>query len=438
MQTSGGDSDVRIVNITTEPSLTVDALENKINFDAVLLGFTDREIKIIADVAMRNQLNVVFFVSTENMASAYFKWAKYKIKLVPRTRELEFVMKYFSERPELLKDGSPVKKSIFDSDEQDDSRARVEKARREEEKNPVAVVDKKTIVIFGPKGGIGKTVTTVSLARSIAKLTNMKVAILDLEMNRDYGDVLRYFGYLSDKKAAAVELKTPNWAVGVNMPQEKTLSGWSNFPWELRLDQKVVEASLVKIEHNLYILPPMRTLVDQKVITYEIVQKTIEVLRKHFSIVIVDGSNTLTSATLAAIEMCDELFITASAKIPVLDSLADFILSTVNDISAHPVISLIINDLPEDFPYNLKDELPNLAGGFPVVAMFPKDKELDNMVSIKAQVPYLGAHDTPYTREMEKLLLRLFPRGVFKASRRDEVKRSLFSSIFKKFSKKTS
>jgi len=420
---------IRLVNISTEPSMAVDAIENRINADAILLGFTDREIKIIADVAIRNQVSSVFFVSADDPAAAYFKWSKYKMKIVPSGRELFFIIKYFSDRPELIKDSAPAKRNIFDNDDINDSQARVEKARVEEDKNQVTVIDKKIIVVFGPKGGIGKTCTSVSLARSVSKLTNMRVALVDLEMNRDYGDVLRYLGYLSDRKEKMVELKTPEWAVGMGLPQEKTVSGWSNFPWELRTDRKVVEASLVKIDQNFFILPPMRSLMDQKAIDYEVVRKTIDVLRRHFSLVVVDGSNTLTSATLAAIESCDELFITASAKIPILDSLADFIISTINHIKGDPVISLIINDMPDEFPYNLAEELPKLAGGFPVAAMFPKDSELDKMVSVHAQVPYLGAHDTPYTREMENLLLRLYPRGVIKAQ--DNGKKNIFGFLKK-------
>lgn len=432
-QVRGGDT-IRLVNVTTEPSMTIDALENRrINVDAVLLGYEDRDIQIIADVATRSGVSAVFFVSTNEPATAYFKWSKYRMKVVTRNKELDFLIKFFKERPELLRESPSVKNSIFDEEDAEDSAARVEKARREEDKVSYGVVDKKVIVVFGPKGGIGKSVTTVSMAKSISTLTNLRVAIVDLELNRDYGDILRYFGFLEDKKAKMIELKTPEWAKGLALPQEKTMSGWSCFPWELRNNRQAVEESLVKIDHNLFLLPPFRSIMDGKAIDYDVVQKTIDVLKRHFSIIIVDGSNTLTTATLAAIETCDELYIIASAKIPVLDSLADFVVSTINDIQGDPVISLIINDVPTEFPYNLEDDVPKLAGGFPVAALFPKDDELDKMVSTKAKVPYLGAYDTPYTREMEKLLRKMFPKGMFKD--KNEGKRSFLGELFKKIGK---
>jgi hypothetical protein len=53
-QVRGGD-EIRLVSVTTEPSMTIDALENrKISVDAVLLGYEDRYIQIIADVASRS------------------------------------------------------------------------------------------------------------------------------------------------------------------------------------------------------------------------------------------------------------------------------------------------------------------------------------------------------------------------------------------------
>lgn len=431
-QVRGGD-EIRLVNVTTEPSMTIDALENrKINVDAVLLGYEDRDIQIIADVATRGGVTSIFFVSTSEPSAAYFKWAKYRMKVVLRNKELEYLVKYFRERPDLLKENTSCKAFVFEEDEEDaqDRSARVNQAREEESKIHTSAIGKIVIVIFGPKGGCGKSVITASMAKSITTLTNLKVAIVDLEMNRDYGDILRYFGYLEDKKAKMIELKTPEWARGLALPQEKTMSGWSRFPWELRNNRQAVEESLVRIDHNLFLLPPFRSIMDEKVISYDVVQKTIEVLKKHFAIIIVDGSNTLTSATLAAIETCDELYITASAKIPVLDSLADFVVSTINDIQGDPVISLIINDVPNEFPYDLENDVPKLAGGFPVTALFPKDDELDKMVSTKAKVPYLGAYDTPYTREMEKLLRKIFPKGMFKD--KSESKRGFLSSLFKK------
>lgn len=434
-QVRGGD-EIRLVNVTTEPSMTIDTLENqRINVDAVLLGYEDRDIQIVADVATRNGVSAIFFVSTCEPANAYFKWSKYKMKVVTRNKELESLVDFFKERPELLREGTVSRNTIFDEEDMEDSIARIEKARREEEKYSPGVVDKRVYVIYGPKGGIGKSVTAVSMAKSISTLTNLRVAIVDLELNRDYGDILRYFGFLEDRKAKMIELKTPEWAKGLALPQEKTMSGWSCFPWELRNNRQAVEESLVKIDHNLFLLPPFRSIMDGKAIDYKAVQKTIDAIKRHFSVIIVDGSNTLTTATLAAIEMCDELYILASAKIPVLDSLADFIASTINDIQGDPVISLIINDVPSEFPYNLADDVPKLAGGFPVAALFPKDEELDKMVSTKARVPYLGAHDIPYTREMEKLLRKMFPKGMFKD--RNEGKRGFLGGLFAKISKAT-
>ncbi|GBF35463.1 hypothetical protein DCCM_4592 [Desulfocucumis palustris] len=407
---------IRIVNITTEPSTTVDALENMwAGTDAVLFGFDDGEIEIMVDVITRNKINSVIFISTGNPAEAFKKWARYRFKTATRGKELDSIQAYFTDRPvspAVAGESLPIKEERQISGRQ--ARLETIREREREDRNRVVMVDKKIAVIFGQKGGIGKTVTLVSMARSLNALTNMRVALVDLDMNRDYGDVVRYCGILGDRKQEAITMTEEDAVKGYPAIPEKTLSAWSRFPWEHKHDTAVVESCLVKLKENLFVLPPLRSITDESEITYELVQKVLEVLRRHFSVVLVDGGNTLSTSTLAAMEAADDLIILSSAEIPVLDGLADFSAGTIKEIRGNPIISLAINKIPENCSFKLEKELPYITKGLPVVALFPHDHELLNMVSSEVDVPYLGGANIPYTREMEKLLYRVFPKEVFK------------------------
>lgn len=426
----------RIVNETTEPSTTVEVLETRAaGVDAVLLGFDDDNVALLADVITRNQIKAVVFVSAQNPAAAYKKWARHRIKIATAGSELSTIERFFQSKAAVSRGVNQQNDLTNSNQESEMLRARVDIIREREDKNKVVAVDKKTITIFGQKGGIGKSTITVSLAKSIATLTNMRGVILDLDFNRDYGDVIRYFGIIGPEKSNIIEIdeKVFDTYRKTRIPAEKTLSAWSKFPWELRHDRHLVDSCLVQVPNhkNLFVLPPVRTIMDAKEVTYELVQKVIEVLKRHFSFVLVDGGNTLSNATLSAMEASDEIIILSSAELCVLDSLADFTTSTINMIQGSPIISLCINEVPKDYPYKLEKELPNITKGYPVVVIFPYDEGVFKMLSCNATVPYLGCHDLPFTKEMEKLMYHIFPKEAFRQNKNTASSGGLFK-IFKK------
>lgn len=405
--------DIRIINLSTEPSHCVEALEDSAKgADAVLLGFPDDEIKLMIDVATRHEVRSVIFISVDNPGLAYRKWAKYKCKLAREGEELQKISSYFRERPELLKDQADNRDIFEDFGERaEDSRARVEEVRKREKSNRAVAVKKKVITVFGQKGGVGKTVISVSMAKSIAYLTDLKVVVLDLDMNRAYGDCVRLLGFIGPKKDQAI----CNFDVDNNWPApaEKTLAAWTTFPWELRGDLRVVENFLIKDRKNLYCIPPMRSLTEEHSINYDLVQKTIGVLNRHFDVVIIDGGNTLSDTTLSALENCDEIIIVSSPELGVLDNLAEFTTDTLKSVKKVSDPLIVINKVPNKTPYDLNKELPNITGGYPLTAKFPYDQALYEKVANHASVPHLGEELTPWLEEMEKLLWTIFPRELF-------------------------
>lgn len=426
---------IRIIKLTTEPSSTVEALEDSAKgVDAVLLGFSDDEIKILVDVATRNEVQSVIFVSVENMATAYRRWAQHKLKLTKEGRELETIIKYFGQRTKLLKNTEQVNdNNIFsdleESSTESNSQARIEKVIQRENSNRAVTVKQKVITIFGQKGGIGKSVIGVSMAKSIACLTNLKVIVLDLDMNRNCGDALKYFGHIGQNKNQVI-CNFENDDHNYHIPTEKTLAAWSNFPWELRGEQRVVENYLIQIKKNIFCLPPMRTITEEQDISYDLVRDTIGVLKRHFDVIIIDGGNTLSDPTLSALENCDELIIVSSPELSVLDNLVEFTVDTLKNVNKinEPLI-VINNRAPLEPNYNLEKEIPKITGGSPLTANFPYDQALYEKVATKAQVPYLGEELTPFLKEMERLLKHIFPRELL-GNESKEAKSGFLKKIF--------
>lgn len=435
-------TNINVVSVTTDPSQTIETLETMAgDIDAVLLGFPDDEIELMADVIARHKIKTTKFISVKKPAEVYRKWTKLQLKMAIHGRELLTIERYFSGNDNLTQNNSnqsiyPVESEDVtnDSREKIDIETRVSKVRKRERLiNKTVPVRQKVIVNFGQKGGIGKTVISVSLAKSLAALTDLEIVVIDLDTKRTHGDVIRYFGKIGTEKDEVILNNTLDKCI----PQERTVAAWTQFPLSMKGDQMLVKTCLVHERENLYYLPPMRYFGEKDNIGYDLVKKCLTVLRHHFDVVIVDGGDSLSDAVQAAMEFADEIFIISTPEKGVLDSLADFTVNAVNIINAtHQAIKVIINKTPAN-PAKLNKELPFITGGFPTIAKFPHDQNLYKRVAEDLSVPHLGEEQTPFLREMEKLICHVFPRQLFNFKYPpQEQKRNLFSRMFEIFQTK--
>ncbi len=437
-------NDIRIISLNNNPSSAIEALEgNARGAHAVLLGFHDEEIELMIDMATRNEVTSTIFVSEENPAEGFRKWTKYRAKVAIKGSEIKSIFNYFNEYPDLISRTTPKEPDIFGEEPKEpeenqenstvqmesDSKARVEMVRQRENKNRAVPVRPQVISVFGQKGGVGKTVISVSMAESLAVLTNLNVAIIDLDMNRAYGDVIRYFGNIGDRKDTLICSSDQNNKAP--SPQEKTLAAWANFPWEMRANRDTVENYLIRHRKNLFYLPPLRRLAEEEHIDYELVQKVITTVHRHFPAIIIDCGNTLSDPVVSAMESSDEIIIVVSPEYPVLDNLSHFATDIVNQLNtANGTVRVAMNEKREGAGFKNTDEaIAEITGGYPLIAEFPYDPAVYNKLAQKALVPHLGGELTPFLEVMEKVLKELFPRELF-GSEDKESKGSLFKKIF--------
>ena len=434
-------NDIRIISLNNNPSSAIEALEgNARGAHAVLLGFHDEEIEMLISMVARNEVKSIIFISEENAAEGFRKWTKYRAKVALKGSELKSIFNFFTEYPELISRTTPKEPNIFSEEHENvqedaiirkesDSKTRVEMVRQRENKNRAVPVRPQVISIFGQKGGVGKTVISVSMAESLAVLTDLNVAVMDLDMNRAYGDVIRYFGNIGDKKDTLICSSDQNNKAP--SPQEKTLAAWANFPWEMRANRDTVENYLIRHRKNLFYLPPLRRLAEEEHIDYELVQKVITTVHRHFPAIIIDCGNTLSDPVVAAMESSDEIIIVVSPEYPVLDNLSHFATDIVNQLNtANGTVRVAMNEKREGASLKNTDEaISEITGGYPLIAEFPYDPAVYNKLAQKALVPHLGGELTPFLEVMEKVLKELFPRELF-GSEDKESKGSLFKKIF--------
>ncbi len=148
------------------------------------------------------------------------------------------------------------------------------------------------ITVFSPKGGVGKTTTSVNLALALSQGGAYKVCLIDLDLA--FGDV-----------AITMQL------VPAHTIEEAIGS-------EEQLDSTLIETLLTRHEDSLMVLaaPALPDARDR--ITARLVSRMLRTLKQEFDFVVVDTAPTFDEQTLQALDETDECVIVATLDVPTL------------------------------------------------------------------------------------------------------------------------
>lgn len=150
----------------------------------------------------------------------------------------------------------------------------------------------KVLTVFSPKGGVGKTTTSVNLALSLAANSQRKVCLVDMDLA--FGDV-------------AITLQLfPTHSIEHLIGSEDTL----DFP--------LVEGVLTAHDSGVMVLaaPSLPDARDR--VTGALVSRVIKTLQEQFDYVVVDSAPTFDEQTLTALDGTDECVIVATLDVPTL------------------------------------------------------------------------------------------------------------------------
>ncbi|PWN03539.1 MinD/ParA family protein [Nocardioides silvaticus] len=148
------------------------------------------------------------------------------------------------------------------------------------------------VTVFSPKGGVGKTTSSVNLALALADKGARKVCLVDLDLA--FGDV-----------AITMQL-FPTHSIEQAVGSEEAI------------DLAMLEGLLTRHEDSLQVLAaPAHPDVRERV-TPLLISRILRSLRDGFDYVVVDTSPSFDDATLTALDETDECVVVATLDVPTL------------------------------------------------------------------------------------------------------------------------
>lgn len=153
----------------------------------------------------------------------------------------------------------------------------------------------KVIMVFGAKGGCGKTTIATNLAESLAKLNRGRVCIVDLDL--DFGDV----------------------AIFLKLDPATTISKAVSYGSEL--DVTHVRSLITPYGDNLdAVLAPAKP-AEAEFVTPDIAMNVIDILRTMYAFVVIDTPPSFAEVTLRSFEKADSYVLVTTLDLPSLKNI---------------------------------------------------------------------------------------------------------------------
>ncbi len=295
--------DIKILKIYDELNSIVELKENLKKIDIVIF-----------DISSDNSEEILLTVKKlkEKYENLTFLAVSYEINSELVTKTLKAGVREF-----LLK---PLIPNIFD--------ATIKKIR--DEKNNIKTNNSKTVCFFSNKGGIGKTSTAVNISYEIARRTQEKTCLLDLNFNSE--DVCTFLNI------------KPKFNIDFILNNIETS------------DEKLLLSLLCKYQDtDLYILSPQDDFNLGLKYTPATVAKIINSLKNIFSYIIIDTSSTINETTLTIFSNSDLILLIGMLNITSIRNLQKCYELFDNIGYKDDKIKLVINRFIENSEITTKD-----------------------------------------------------------------------------------
>ncbi|MSQ27221.1 MAG: hypothetical protein EXR51_03660 [Dehalococcoidia bacterium] len=240
----------------------------------------------------------------------------------------------------------------------------------------------KSLVVFSPKGGSGKTTIAVNLAVTLRALTNKSVVVVDCSY--PFGDVGIMFNL--DPKRTIVDL----------LPHVNELSG------EIILQN---HPSGVKV----LLAPP--TPEETELVTAEHINIIVSALRELYEFIIIDTHSSFTDVSIGALDTADLILLVTTMEVPALKNVRQFI-DTATQKLGYPIenIAILVNRAGPTGGLSIADVESSV--GAKVVATVSSNGAVA-VTAANQGVPFaISATDTQIYRDMVSLSKMITPHAI--------------------------
>jgi pilus assembly protein CpaE len=153
----------------------------------------------------------------------------------------------------------------------------------------------KVILVFGAKGGCGKTTIATNLAESLASLDSGKVCLVDLDL--DFGDV----------------------AIFLKLDPATTISKVVGYEGEL--DATHVRSLVTPYKENMDALLAPAKPAEAEFVTPDLAMKVVDILREMYAFVVIDTPPSFAEVTLRSFEKADSYILVTTLDLPSLKNI---------------------------------------------------------------------------------------------------------------------
>ena len=290
-------------------------------------------------------------------------------------------------------------------------------------------IPQSVILTYNMKGGVGKSTVAINTAIAIKMspyLSGQRVALVDFDCG---GANVSTVCHLSDNDAL-----------------NRNLAFWEGETDNLTAQD--VDDLMIKGPHGLMVLPAPLNMVQAEKIGYELCDKILTTLKRHFQIIIIDGAPNISAPIDAAVRHATHILLIANAEGQSIKQLARTIklLSPDPNYPDKPDMSyllnkmfLVLNHAQGYSKWDLKANEVARTVGRPLIAELPFSETVKEALHGNSNKQAIELDQNgEFAVAMKKLandLVSAYPEGVgdnTNNSRSDKSSKSGFLGLFKK------